>query len=220
MLKAFGPYAVVFDRIEEDTTPYLRLLGLDRQRSLTVVEIIGKANRGNGAAAARHAMLTDENWRLHLVAGVATYFDPSTESINDCWAAIDAGSWVTPQLAAVVSAVDPNFTDEATMRLDNGAPLLGNGRFGLSSALELHSAQGPAGTTARSAKLAASLLALLPKSNPSSALADLVAKDIDNSGQIASRWLESIKQISPIDQSPITASDPTNWARRLLQKFK
>jgi hypothetical protein len=218
MLAAFGPYAPVFDPIGEDTTPYLSLLGLDPQRSLAAVEIVRFANRKENAGPARHAMLTDDNWRPHVVGAVATYFDPSAESIMDCWIAIDAGSWVTPQLAAVVSAVDPNFAGEATTRLEDGIRVVGNGTFGLSSALELHSAQGPAGTTARSAKTAASLLALLPKSDPSSALTELVEKDIDNSGEIATRWLAAIKLIPPTDKHSATGPKP-NWVKRLWHRI-
>ncbi|WP_437618196.1 hypothetical protein [Sorangium sp. So ce1151] len=95
--------------------------------------------------------------RPHLVGAIALLLDQSeTLDRNLLWCAIDAGSWVTPQLIDTAVFVDPSFPEKARVRVDEQCPVLVP--VGLTPA-ERHSATGPDGMLGRSAKMLASLLA-------------------------------------------------------------
>jgi hypothetical protein len=200
MLAAFGPFAVVFEPIRDDRTPYLSLLHLHHERSLDVVRAIRDAVATPNSASCVLTLLRDVNWRPHLVGAIATYFDTTNDAITQMWAALDAGSWVTPQLAGILSKCDSDFSGKAISRLANCCPLSGDPEYSMESPIERHSAQGPAGSHHRSSKSAASLFALLP-ANDSAQFASnddlqtLIADDFDGSADIAASWLESFLEL-------------------------
>ena len=139
-------------------------------------------------------MLRDVNWRPHLVGAIATYYNTANVAIAQMWAALDAGSWVAPQLGGILSLRDPNFITNAVDRLRNRCPLSGDPEYSIGSPVERHSAQGPAGTHLRSSKSAASLLELLPEDratefSSNGDLQSLIADDYDGSARIATSWL-------------------------------
>ena len=150
-------------------------------------------------------LLEGPNWRPNLVAAVALAALGYREgTFKKLWNAIDAGSWVTPQLAVTAFLRDPTFSEQAQLRIQSRCPLK-EMELGSMSALEQHVAAGPAGSAERSAKTAASLVELakqLPQtpgwlggelSNPD--LARLLAKDIDHSSSIAKEWLTRVKKM-------------------------
>jgi hypothetical protein len=64
------------------------------------------------------ALLRDLNWRPNLVAAAAVARAGMGQGpvLRELWLAIDRPSWVSPQLAAATSIVDPRFADGARAR--------------------------------------------------------------------------------------------------------
>ena len=200
MLAAFGPFRVIFEPIGDDRNPYLALLGLHDPRSLDVVRTIRDVAAAPDSATFAVTLLRDVNWRPHLVGAIATYYNPTHETLAQMWAALDAGSWVTPQLAGILSRLDATFVDSAAARLVHCCPLSGNPEYSIESPIERHSAQGPAGSHQRSSKSAASLLALLSPDHASEFssnddLHSLIADDDDGSAEIATSWLAKFLEL-------------------------
>ena len=194
MLAGFGPFRVVFEPIGDDRNPYLALLGLHRSNSLGVVRIIRDIAVVPGAVSFAANLLRDVNWRPHLVGAIAAFYNPTEDTIARMWAALDAGSWVTPQLGAILSKCDTEFIENATTRLANCCPLSRNPAYSIASPVEQHSAQGPANSYQRSSKAASSLLALLAPDRASDfasndELQSLIEDDRDGSANIATSWL-------------------------------
>lgn len=127
--------------------------------------------------AALERLLDTPDWRPHLVAAVAAFVSPEHTPVEAFWARVAAGSWVVPQLAAVLSVVDPAYAARA-------------GR--LIEALLDAAPEQPA--WGRRAKDVAALGALLeaPPSDPR--FAALVAADPDWGGQLATRWLARMRE--------------------------
>jgi hypothetical protein len=198
MLTAYGPFAGLFEPMDGITTPpYLSLLGPGAHAEAPIRLIRAAV----GSREGRHCVLVllrDPNWRAQLVGAVAVYLQPSRPAIAQLWRAFDGGSWVSPQLPAVLSLRDDDFVDDAIVRLWQGCPVAIDRAYVFDSAAELHSAQGPSGPLRRSAKAAAALLALLDADAPTraevQALLDdaqtrlVVAEDVDQSAQIAMQW--------------------------------
>ena len=200
MLKAFGPFSVVFDPIGSNRTPYLSLLRLHRPGILDIVRIIRDTASKPDSTTNAVTMLRDANWRPHLVGAIATYYCTAGAAVTQMWAALDAGSWVAPQLAGVLSLCDPNFVINAAQRLHSGCPLSGDPEYSIGSPIERHSAQGPAGSHHRSSKSASSLLELLPEDraaefSSNDHLQSLIADDNDGSGKIATSWLARLLKL-------------------------
>lgn len=60
------------------------------------------------------SMLDAHGWRPHLVACIALLCGRTTpRTLWYLWRAIQANSWVAPQLVATASLVDPEFSDKA-----------------------------------------------------------------------------------------------------------
>lgn len=200
MLAAFGPFRVVFEPMGDDTTPYLSLLHLHDARSLVVVRAIRDATTEPDSTACVLTLLRDVNWRPHIVGSIAAYYASNLDAINQMWAALDAGSWAAPQIAAILSKCDPTFIDRATSRLNEHCPLSNDAEYAISSAIERHSAQGPAGSHHRSSKSATAIYALIPENlrkqlASNVELQKLIADDFDGSAEIATSWLEAFLEL-------------------------
>lgn len=198
----FGVFAPVFE-----TAPgYLALLGL---RGADAPEAVARVRdccqRTSDPFPDVCRLLTDTNWRPHLVAAVAAivrgYHD---EAVRLLWRRLDTGSWVTPQIGVALSLVDPDFLRSAHERLEARCPLDASDLQRM-TALERHSAAGPAGGVERSAKAAQTLLHLVRRrASQAEWLTDLVAaadfqtllrEDIDGSDGITEGWHERITAI-------------------------
>ena len=104
---------------------------------------------------------------------------------------------MVPQIAVILSTIDPDFEIQARQRLEAHCPLDSSELRALSM-VERHSAAGPAGDIRRSAKTASALESILSAANPRPAWLDavlasdehqqLVASDIDSAGSIAQIW--------------------------------
>ena len=185
---------------------YLELLNLNGHNAKGSVSLVTNCRRSvSDPYNDIGRLLSDQDWRSHLVAAVAL-----SVTVHDCnafdqlWSAIDAGIWVTPQLAAVAFLRDPAFVERARERLASGCKVTVPQGQGLTPQ-ERHIATGPADSDLGSAKLAASLVSLLSlcpqrpdwlsTQLPSPEVQDLLSSDVDNSGQLAQDWLSQLKKI-------------------------
>jgi hypothetical protein len=121
-----------------------------------VIDRIAKALQCGDSTRWIAALFRDANWRPHLVGAIALLLQPSLDH-ELLWHAVDGGSWVTPQLVVTATFVDPLFRDHARSRVAALCPVVVP--VGLTPP-ERHSATGPAGRQARSAKMLASLIAV------------------------------------------------------------
>lgn len=197
----FGAFAPVF----ETAHGYLALLNLSADDSLEAVRLVRQCATTDVDRVSILALLDDLNWRPALVAAVAAAFIPPDRRITDAlWHRIDTGSWVVPQIAVILAAIDSHFEAHARHRLEAHCPLDSSELRALTMP-ERHSAAGPAGGIERSAKAASVLEAILSSTVPRPAWLDavlackehqeLVALDIDSAGSIAQRWGERFSHI-------------------------
>ncbi len=197
----FGVFAPVF----ESAHGYLALLSLSADGSAEAVCSVCKCAATDKDRSSILALLADLNWRPTLVAAVAAAFLPPERRItNALWHRFDTGSWVVPQLAVVLSSIDPDFQIQARRRLEANCPL-DSSDLQVLTLIERHSAAGPSGGTRRSAKAANALQSILAAAVPhpewlAAVLAtpehqELVAQDVDSAGSIAQSWGERFAQI-------------------------
>jgi hypothetical protein len=152
---SFGPFAQVFKCDDSEVPGHLKLLGLAEPGAQIVIDRIANALQCDDSTRWVAALLGDVDWRPHLVGAIALLLQPSLDH-RLLWHAVDAGSWVTPQLVVTATFVDPLFREHARSRVAALCPVVVP--VGLTP-VERHSATGPAGRQARSAKMLASLLA-------------------------------------------------------------
>ena len=191
-----GPFESLFRGEPEDwdqpTPPVFLFPGGE---ALQLWPAVRSAAHAPGAASVLHEALEEPDWRGHVFACLAVplSLDPA-RFVPSLWSAVDEGSWVTPQLVALASFVDPSFEDAAWERLIARCPVAPRRR--LPPPLD-HTMRGPGGALHRSAKAAASLLAMLPTGDQSplalSGARALAQHDIDRSGEIAIEWLAQLR---------------------------
>jgi hypothetical protein len=179
----------------------LVLLSMRSGEAGAVIDRISGALSAKDSARGVDSMLAGADWRPHLVAAVALILDAGRRlDPTPLWAAIDAGSWVTPQLVATAYLIDASFPDRLRARVEAGCPIEVPSNL---SPAERHRATGPATAEQRSAKLLASLLnigmlvpglaAWLKSAANSPQLAAVRSADRDNSGNIAENWLKNVE---------------------------
>jgi hypothetical protein len=105
---------------------YLSLLNLNDEKEVT--EVIRQIHSSCHSSIhddddaiynAVRILLEQRDWRMHLVAAVAVYLCENVMPllIEATWEAFDNDSWVTPQLAVILSLVDTQFHVAAIERL-------------------------------------------------------------------------------------------------------
>ena len=196
----------VFSSVFDSADGYLDLLHLDSHRGLNAVSSVVKCCHASPNPHLEIVRLLDDaNWRPHIVAAVAvSALEYDHKSVASLWAAFDAGSWVTPQLAVAACLRDPNFSESARVRILARCPIEPS-RLSSMSPVQRHSATGPAGARARSAKAAASLVQLasvlraipqwLTTERSAPDLVALLSEDVDGSAKIAEDWLDKLRAI-------------------------
>ncbi len=148
--------------------------------------------------------LKASGWRHHLVACVAAIISGYDQQVVALlWAQLDAGSWVTPQLAVALHFRDPDFVQGARSRVERGCPIQ---RSPLLPLDEYAQSAAAARMPKDSPKAVASLLYLLQLESPtpewlatlsiSLETKALLARDFDDSGRIAAAWLERITRLT------------------------
>lgn len=132
--------------------------------------------------------LAERSWRPHLVAAVSLLLAEPTPARRDLlWQAIDRYSWVSPQLVAAASLIDPEFAVQARKRIE--------------ACLNTPLSPPPEGDqltdVTTSPKRLAALLALCERDSAPPWLAFCLAhpgvasrlvRDVDRGGEIARRW--------------------------------
>jgi len=197
----FGVFSPIFD----SEPGYLDLLHLHAPKSnLTVSRVIECGRLSSDPFLDIGRLLDEANWRPHLVAAVAlSVLGYNRVAFTKLWNAFDAGSWVTPQLAVVAYLRDPDFSEQAKVRVRARCPVDAS-RLTPLSPLERHVAFGPAGAPERSAKAVCALIYLLRVFGQSDWLTTelaspdlsmLLSGDRDNTSSIAEDWLGSLKAI-------------------------
>lgn len=187
---------------------YLALLHLNSPDCANEVRLVRECAAADVAGADLLGLLGEFNWRPTLVAAVAALSLPhDARVVGELWRQFDAGSWVSPQIAVVLSRVDPEFLEGARRRLESGCPLDARELLSLSMA-ERHSAAGPEGGAMRSAKAAAALQAVvsglepvpewLPAVLASAEHQALVSSDMDSGGNIALRWRQRLDLVEQL----------------------
>ena|ERR1019366_374612 len=195
-LSKFGPFASVFEKGQLAVPGHLALLNLHGSDTDVVIDRIQLAMQSEELTRWAAALFDDPNWRAHLVGAIAVLLDGGARLTTDpLWRAIDAGSWVTPQLVVTAYFADPKFPEHLISRLNHRCEITVPSSL---SPVERHSATGPGGAVHRSAKLLASLLCIgkrlpalsssLERTSAEPDLAELLGKDIDNSSTITDRW--------------------------------
>jgi hypothetical protein len=197
--KPEGSFSPLFHGID-----YLTLLNLPPAASSAVVTIGNVVRQNPNHRESVLALLRDPDWRSHLVAAVAVLLSPARVDLCPAvWEAVDKGSWVSPQLAVVLSICDPEFVGSAKGRIMTGSPVV---PVELASPLEQHVVAGPGAPSARSAKNLAALLYLV--------------RTIPGESQ----WAEAIGQapeVAQVLQSDRDAGDKlaAYWAAALRERF-
>jgi hypothetical protein len=197
---AFGPFAPVLLEASGEPAPLL-LLSMRSGEASAAIDRIERALASEGSAGSVDAMLASPDWRPHLVAAVALILDTGQRlDPAPLWAAIDGGSWVTPQLVATAYLIDPSFPDRLRTRIKAGCPVEVPANL---SPQERHRATGPASPEQRSAKMSVSLMSIgllapslagwLKSAANGPQLAALRAADRDHSGNIAENWLKNVE---------------------------
>ncbi len=199
--QCFGVFSSLFD----PEPRYMDFLNLDpRQSKLAVSRVVECCHSSSDPFLDIACLLDEENWRPHPVAAVAlSVLGYNRAAFTKLWAAFDTGSWVTPQLAVVAYLRDPDFSEQAKVRVRARCPVDAS-RLTPLSPLERHVAFGPAGAPERSAKAVCALIYLLRVFGQSDWLTTelaspdlsmLLSGDRDNTSSIAEDWLGSLKAI-------------------------
>jgi hypothetical protein len=161
-----------------------------------VIDRIERALARDGALRFIDILFDDPNWRPHLVGAIALILDDGDRlEAGGLWRAIDAGSWVIPQLVVIALMVDREFPARLVERVESLCPV--SVPLGLSPA-ERHSATGPGSSRQRSAKLLASLLSVgtavpslssrIAGFREEPAVVELLKQDVDKASDIAASW--------------------------------
>jgi hypothetical protein len=197
MSQQFGPFQVAFRAQTGSVAHYLRLLNLG-QGAAESINAVRRAAGRRGAERRVIDMLRDRNWRPHLVAIVAAFETRPTDALAECWRALDRGSWVAPQIAAVLSIIDADFLSNSLVRLRAGCPLVLDSTDEFDSRVLALASQEPGRPDFQTAKNSASLLALLALDHrddegvlsltSDAVLADLIRRDVDKSAEICIGW--------------------------------
>jgi hypothetical protein len=182
---------------------YLDLLNLGRGAAAAIRKLRDILDAKRFRMSEIDALLADVDWRPQLVAAVALAIDPATQTaIPSLWSALGDGSWVAPQLAAVLSISDPEFEENARQRIDGLCRIEGSRWLAIGVPA---SEAGPGSINSHSAKALAALIALceqrrewhewLHTLTDRADVKEALAKDFDGGGSIAIRWLKSLQEI-------------------------
>lgn len=154
------------------------------------VAILRAASAADGTADVILTMLADRDWRPNLVAATTVLFYPRDGRFaGPLWRSFDSGSWVSPQLAVVLSMHDPDFVARAIERVQRGCPMTGD-RWGDA----VVGRPAPKGLVA--------LLAMLDEPAPEEARRLRAAPEViaaraephDDGERIATRWRAGIRR--------------------------
>ena len=121
----------IFDKFWDNQPNHLPLLNLtvdltdtetfNLGKSLKLIDRIISENQIDDIYNDTRKMLTELNWRLHLVAFITILkLDKSEQQkfIGFLWKRLCLGTWVSPQLLVTLSKIDFNFKEKAELILN------------------------------------------------------------------------------------------------------
>jgi hypothetical protein len=159
--------------------PGLSALAAPRSAAGDAIRIVARCAHNCAKASEITALLSTARWRENLVGCVACLTVARDACpIEALWGAALRRSWVSPQLCAAVSIVDPAFTSRGELALQR---LLG----------DWHEFEGTQRPT--KAKIGASLTVLL--GFDAAGVEDLLVADPDNATRIAAEWRSDIIEL-------------------------
>jgi hypothetical protein len=205
-LAKFGPFASVWEVGGRTVPGHLELLSLAGDGAQVVIHRVALAMAEDDPTTWFGALLGDADWRPHLVGAIAVLLDEDRRLDRSLlWSAMDAGSWVTPQLAVTACYADPDFVSRTRERVACRCPI--RVPTGLTPA-ERHSATGPIGLPTRRAKMLVSLLTAgdeIPGLTP---------------WLIAVRNEADVRELLPASRNDDAQSIVTGWRTDLRQRFR
>jgi len=183
---SFGPFTP-FVQDKGRLSSYFALLRLHYDRAERTFRLIREAAKAPDAERFTVLLLRDRDWRRSLVGAVAACYMPTPTVIEEVWQCVDAGSWVSPQLLAVLSVIDRAFADRALQRLrEHESRSTGDQRYSY-------------------AKSASSIIALLLQHasdheratywEGNQAMRKILVDDIANGGAIATSWKTNLNDV-------------------------
>ena len=128
LLAQYGSFSLLYrrekDRVINIYFTLMQLCSMDEESSSTehqdpmlAFRAARKwARRAGAKDQIRNLFHHQPNWRFHIIAGVAVLYRRDADLVEDLWQTIDNGSFVSPQLCAVASIIDPNFRENAERR--------------------------------------------------------------------------------------------------------
>ncbi|MFC1523358.1 hypothetical protein ACFL6N_01075 [Thermodesulfobacteriota bacterium] len=200
----FGPFADAIYRGEDRLPAHLVLKGMYGANE-DIQDVLDRVQTAIGVGENElwlGRLLENPDWRTQLTGAVALLFvDDVAPYIEKVWDAVVKGSWMTPQLLAVLSIIDPGFTDHCRARIACHCAV--NSPKDLPPP-ERNRSMGPAPDSMRAGKEAAAIMALCGQSTTVADwvlqaqtdpdLQELIASDRDGGGQIAVEWRRDLRE--------------------------
>ncbi len=191
----------IFDKFWDNQPNHLPLLNLrvdlsetetfNLGKSLKLIDEIISENQIDDIYNDTRKMLTELNWRLHLVAFITILkLDKSEQQkyIGFLWKRLCLGTWVSPQLLVTLSKIDFNFKEKAELILKE----VGLNKFRTNYLSEKELAERNFNYELTDNKILNSLRYLKNEK----ILTDI---DDDNGAKIAQNWNEQLTKLNKLD---------------------
>jgi hypothetical protein len=200
MKNPFGSFAPVF----ETGTLYLGFLHFDSDDLPEAMRLVRESCAKPSAPDDLRQFAGKQGWREHLILSVSVLANKALAQIltSHIWHAFDHGSWVSPQLAVTAWLRDANFNEESRRRIESLCRPDAQAIQRMPP-IERHVIAGPGDNVERGAKGIAALIHLsrlcdknsswLPRALDRPDTIDLLKKDFDDGGEVARKWLASVK---------------------------
>jgi hypothetical protein len=185
---------------------YSYLLHMQPDARFTLREIVASLARSADPDREICALLNGLDWREHLVGALASILGrrQSSAVITAHWNAFDEGSWVSPQLAVVLSLIDPSFAQQSRDRIECRCLGVPDRTHSVSMLLRTV-VSGPAGGYHRACKALSALCVVskrfpelrqwLKEQKQQPDVQRMLSDDPDSGGMIAFYWQEACIQL-------------------------
>ena len=118
-------FTAIIDREGLEVAGHLILLSVDLKQTHIVLNRITERLKTEISQIQIDELCHSLNWRMHIVAAwILLLDDQKLYNSNGLWNAIDAGSWVTPQLIVTAYLRSSDFEEQASKRLSKSYPAL------------------------------------------------------------------------------------------------
>ena len=196
--RIFGPLAFAFASLHDGGGPrFLVLLHLgDESRAAAIINDAYQVVRSSSCEEGIRNLMRDSHWHSHLLAALGMLESERPERYRDLlWERIDMGSWVSPQLAATASIIDPEFAERAVRWISKPPVPSQDHRFAIPHSTDFEEWSTPDEISyAFTAKAVNAMLGLLPDRQKAAELGqeqhvrERVEGDPHDGAGIAVRW--------------------------------